>query len=198
MLELLKPLAALLVALPTTWATPQPETPKQREARIETIVEADIAAVTASVVPETQHVAILFATIAIQRNETGFDYAVHAGLPSAIGSSGGGKAKCLGQLETWPGNRLLTPEQWNSLEGTDLAATTRCAAASVAYLWYHAERCLRRDEPKETRWTAPLTDDEVLRLFAAYGKGHCAAPQPSNERRLKSYRRLRAALEADS
>lgn len=196
MLEALKfKLAALFVALPSTWyspETPPPESPAQRDTRVSMAAVQLVEAVEASPFPKSQRLVALNVAASIWQNESGLDWAVHAGVESPVGPGDWGAARCMGQIHTWPGNYLLTREQWTALVGTDEAATRRCADATLSYLWYHAERCLRVG--KANRWAEPLRDDEVLRLFAAYGEGYCAPVQASNHLRLQTYRRYRAAM----
>jgi hypothetical protein len=161
--------------MPVAWhpTDVEPETTPQRDGRYETG-----GASAASTALNGKHVfhpwQAAAMTGAIWLDETSLDYYVHAGKKSFIGHQDHGRAKCFGQIQTWPGNTLLTRDEWEALAGTDYAATQRCADATVAYLNYHALRCLRRKLPKEKRWANPLTNTELALLFAAYGEGKCS------------------------
>jgi hypothetical protein len=181
--------AAFAISLPPVWY-PQgagPETPEQRNERVE--MAARVVAATANTDATGLDRAQLTAmTLSIWFNESRFDWHVHAGLKSPIGNQDVGKARCLGQLQTWKNNALLTDEQWVALVGHDEAATARCASATQAYLWYHAQRCLRRDVAAAKRWEKRLTDVEVALVFAAYGAGKCAPVGKSTQLRVVTYR----------
>ena len=176
-----------------TWYSPKqtpPETSEERVSRVRMAARVLAEAAAGSAWPERfQRVAVL-AAASVWINESGLDWAVHAGKPSPVGPSDYGKAKCMGQIHTWPGNTLLTKEQWAALPGTDEAATRRCADATLAYLFEHARKCLRVTEER----TSPLSDAEVVRLFAAYGDGHCSPVDASDKKRLDTYRRLRGSV----
>ncbi|MDX1527033.1 MAG: hypothetical protein R3337_00310 [Gammaproteobacteria bacterium] len=168
-------LAFAFAHITPSWYPPgeNPETDEQREQRFEL---AGGAAASAGLSGEhgfkPWQAALMVGAVWI--DETSLDYNVHAGKPTHIGHQDHGRARCLGQIQTWPGNTLLTRKEWESLAGTDYASTQLCANATVSYLWYHAQRCLRRKVAKAKRWDEPLTWPEVARLFAAYGEGHCA------------------------
>jgi hypothetical protein len=123
------------------------------------------------------------------------DYYVHAGLESPIGHQDHGKARCLGQIHTWPGNpHLPTQADHQALAGLDRAATTRCAETMLRYLWGHARRCIRLQRPAARRWTEPLADYEVALIAAAYGSGYCSPVKRSNKSRARTFRVIRQQM----
>jgi len=195
-LELLKTIiAAFALSLPPVWypAGAGPETVAQRDARVEMASHenAEQAHSGETRLPPDQLAAM---TESIWFNESRFDWHVHAGKVSPIGNQDVGNARCLGQVQTWRGNTLLTRAEWLALTGLDRAATRRCAAATQSYLWYHAQRCIRRDVPAARRWDKRLTDHEAGLLFAAYGAGNCAPIKKSTGLRIATYRQLMAAI----
>jgi len=128
--------------------------------------------------------------------ESRFDYWVHAGGgTSPIGHQDNGKAKCLGQIQTWKGNpHLPTSADHEALVGLDAEATERCARVTLAYFWAHAQRCLRVQRPVERRWTEPLADYEVAILMASYGSGRCGEVARRHKNRAYTFRKLRKQL----
>lgn len=156
-----------------------PETESEREARMAMIGEVNAEAAYGTkgknVTPwgPKDDLALLKA---IQRGESGFEYRVHAGEESHIGTADSGKARCMGQIH-WV-RAWWTKEQWQALAGTDRAATRRCADAILRILNYHAGRCkLRRDIPSKKRWQRRLTMYEAKLLVRWYGNGHCGFRQ---------------------
>lgn len=192
-------IAWFFLQLPPAWHPPEspPETSAQRDARLEV---AGAAAASAALNTEHGFYPLQAAAIVgtIWYAESRNDYHVHAGSKSPIGHQDHGKAKCLGQIQTWPGNTLLTEAQWQALTGADYASTQRCADATVSYLWYHAQRCLRRKMPKNKRWQKPLDDGEVARLFAAYGEGKCVPVGKSTKDRMRLYFKAKRMLPRES
>jgi hypothetical protein len=196
MLELLtQKLIALVLGATIVLHNVPPETPAQRTERREMIgaVVADVAVNNSTRFKPKQLAAMVYT---IWSHEAKFEYHVHAGERTHIGTQDMGKARCLGQIQTWKGNTLLTPQQWRDLAGLDRAATRRCADATARYLWEHAKRCLRRGKPNAGRWGDPLSNVEVALLFAAYGAGHCAPVGKSTRSRMSTYYRAARTIEA--
>jgi hypothetical protein len=185
-------IALLTVALawpPVHYGETNPETDAQRQARIELIasVNTEVAHSNIAGFDPRDSAALL---LAIQIHESKLDYYVHAGLESPIGHQDHGKARCLGQIHTWPGNpHLPTKTDHQALAGIDREATTRCAETMLRYLWGHARRCLKR-----TSWTTPLADYEVAFIAAAYGSGYCTPVKASSKARARTFRRIRRAM----
>ncbi len=107
-----------------------------------------------------------------------FEYRVHAGEKSHLGPQDGGKARCLAQIRTWPGNTILTPQEHVALAGTGFEPTKRCAATALAYYWAHAKRCkVRERRPGETDLMAwdrrQMTELEARELMTHYATGNC-------------------------
>lgn len=133
---------------------------------------------------------------AVWAYESRFEHHVHAGLVSPIGHQDHGRARCLGQIHTWPGNpHLPTEADHQALAGLDEAATERCARVTLAYFWAHAQRCLRRKTwSSPNRWEKPLQDWEAATLFASYGSGRCTTPLRRHGNRAKTFRALAQSL----
>lgn len=193
--HILDALFAFAMAVELTFYGPNPpETLDERRDRIEMIVEVDTE-VSHSIDSEFDPRDAAALLLTTQIGESKLEYYVHAGLKSPIGHQDHGKARCLGQLHTWPGNRHLpTAEDHRALAGLDREATKRCASTMLKYLWGHASRCIRRDMPVTTRWDKPLADHEVVAIFAAYGIGRCSDPTKSNRARAGMFRRLRRSI----
>jgi hypothetical protein len=130
--------------------------------------------------------------LTIERSESGLDYYTHAGESSHIGTQDSGRARCLGQVQTWAGNTLLTEEEHESLAGIGYDATLRCANAIHEYLWYHAVRCRVRAKGRRfSKWVNHhrMTDYEAQRLMAYYAKGTCTPRFASKKERQNLYKR---------
>lgn len=119
-------------------------------------------------------VALRAATLAVWYRETRFAKDVHAGKPGYYGSDGG-RAKCLGQIHA---SGLVPLEEWETLGGTDVEATSRCARATMRLLVFKAERCGLTKEA--------LSRESVARLFDAYGTGSCKKRMPAKERKARA------------
>jgi len=155
-------------------------------------VDAEVANAGVSQFAATDAAALL---LAIQLHESALDYYVHAGLESPIGHQDHGKARCLGQIHTWPGNpHLPTKADHAALAGLDREATTRCATVMLKYLWGHAQRCIRKGRPAARRWAEPLADYEVALIVAAYGSGYCSPIKASSKVRARTFRRIRRQM----
>ena len=197
--NLMELLANILFAFAMNFTAPlygasPPETDDDRRERIGMIaeVDADVASAGVSQFAPGDAAALL---LAIQLHESALDYYVHAGLESPIGHQDHGKARCLGQIHTWPGNpHLPTKTDHMALAGLDREATTRCATVMLKYLWGHAQRCIRRSVPAASRWETALTDAEVAMIAAAYGAGYCSPVKASNRSRARTFRRIRKQM----
>jgi hypothetical protein len=109
---------------------------------------------------------------AIMGGESAYEYRVHAGQKSHIGTADAGNALCMGQIHfvrAW-----WTEAEWRALAGLDRVATKRCSEAILRVLAYHAKRCrLRSDVSVKKRWATPLNFTEGRRLIRWYGNGNC-------------------------
>jgi hypothetical protein len=193
---MLEKLVAIMLAWSLVWwpeDKPRPETDEARKVRITYSAGTIVKAV--EVLPKSQQkIMVAAVTVTWKFEAANLDYTIHAGLPTPLGTYDHGKAHCPGQIQTWPGNTLLTHEEWEALVGTDEAATQRCANATVKYMWHLAKLCLRKDKPKAGRWGAPLEPYEVALMLSAYGKGKCVPLQESIQKRMPTYYRIRAQL----
>ncbi len=139
------------------------------------------------------------------RSESALDYFVHAGMKSHIGPQDGGRAKCLGQIQTWRGNTLMTDEEHVALVGTDREATKRCLAMVLSYVWHNAKKCSVRT--KRTRWKnwekGRMEVFEVSKILSYYAKGTCSpiyktnAERKNHTARVTLWKRVRDQLEAE-
>ena len=80
---------------------------------------------------------LVAATLVVWHQETRYSRHVHAGGRGRWGSDNG-RATCLGQL-----HRTSLAPDWDTLAGLDVAATRRCAAATMRVLSAHARSCGR-------------------------------------------------------
>ena len=138
------------------------------------------------------------AVLMVWKHETRLDYYVHAGQMSPIGSQDLGLARCLGQIQWWPGHRYLTQHEHRALAGLSREATRRCAHMTLRYLWAHADRCIRLEEGKRSsvdRWDAKLTLEEVAVVSASYGKWRCVPAKKRHRTRAVTFESLRRQLE---
>lgn len=144
--------------------------------------------------------------ITIEQAESGFDYFVHAGEASHLGTQDTGKARCLGQVQTWKGNTLLTDEEHKSLSGTDYQSTLNCANAIHEYLWYHAERCRVRGRGRvNAQWSNQqrMSHYEAKQILSYYAKGTCSprfrskAERRNLNMRAAAFRNIQAELDAE-
>lgn len=194
----------LILVIVLSWGGPQgwyppgeaPETPVERSERRRMIVD-----VVATVAQDSDNgtgfkeldAALLVLTV--WRFESALEYYVHAGGDSPLGNQDGGKARCLGQLHTWPGNPYVpTIAAHRALAGLGRGATERCARATLLYLWAHAKECLRTEEPLLGRWDERLSEEEASIVMASYGSGRCSAETKSSRKRAKSFQRFRGRL----
>jgi hypothetical protein len=196
---MLETLANILFAFSMAFPSPvygasHSETEDDRRERVGMIAEvnAEVASAGVSQFAPTDAAALL---LAVQLHESALDYYVHAGLESPIGHQDHGKARCLGQIHTWPGNpHLPTKADHAALAGLDREATTRCATVMLRYLWGHAQRCIRKGRPAARRWAEPLADYEVALIVAAYGSGYCSPVKASSKVRARTFRRIRSQM----
>jgi len=166
-------LTAYVVTLaPIRYSGPAPETAERRKERLAMVAEV-VSEVASEGTTQWRPDDVAALVLATWVDESALEYWVHAGGVSPLGNQDGGRARCLGQIQTWPGNTLLSPDEHRALVGVDRAATKRCAQATVEYYWAH-RRCLRSRQPAATRWKSALKPGELALLAAAYGKGWCA------------------------
>ena len=120
------------------------------------------------------------ATLSLFWGESRLARGVHAGERTRWGSDLG-RAKCLGQLHD---TGVLEPGEWESLAGTDLESTRRCARATIRVLQRFARWC-RYDG----------TDESLARVYGAYGTGAGCKTTVQARRRVKILRRFERALQ---
>jgi hypothetical protein len=165
----------LLLAVVLTWQPPwyppgkNPETPEQYKARVDVIVEAVATEARLNEDWALGPKALAAATMVIWYRETRLAHEVHAGTKSRYGQDDG-KARCLGQLHV---SGLVPKEEWETLTGTDLMATRRCARATMRVLTAYAGLCRAKSADAPT----------LARVFGAYGSGKgCTATRQSRAR----------------
>jgi hypothetical protein len=179
----------LLKSYPTVWYPDEgefinPETRQEREIRLSMIAEVDAEVAYDNDTPwgPVDDFSLVYA---IQSGESAFEYRVHAGEGSHIGSADRGRSRCLGQIQHT--REWWTEEEWLALAGTDRASTKRCTQAILRVFSYHAKRChLRGNIQKKGRWDIPLTWLEARSLFMSYGTGHCNKVSKSKTIALKT------------
>lgn len=167
----------------------EPETPDQRATRLAQaarIVAQQASAPETSVKFSPEDAAAL--VLMVWYHESSGEYYVHAGGVSPLGKQDNGRARCMGQIQTWKNNTLLTDEEHKALAGLSQEATALCARTTISYLWYHATRCLKHD------WAKPLQAWEVAILAAAYGKGHCVPVGAKSKIRAHTWSKMRAQI----
>ena len=190
-------LLSIFTAWPTTWY-PEEKAPETSEQRLE---RKEMASNVVSKVSQDNKTGFDFlddaalVSMTWQWESGAMEYYVHAGGVSPIGHQDHGNAVCLGQIQTWPGNKHLpTKADHKALAGTSPEATERCARMTLEYMWGHAQRCLRT-RIKKDRWKEPLLDYEVAILAASYGAGHCAPVAQRHKNRARTFRKIRKAVD---
>lgn len=154
-------------------ASKQSETPAELRYRAGTIRDA--------VYRTAKHPSERAAILVIWEGETRFALNVHAGGLGKWGSDNG-RAKCLGQIHS---SRLTPKHEWEKLGGVDLAATERCAEATLKLLKAKMRYCVE----------AVVWNRETVAIsFQAYATGRCEAPGAMSLKRARSWLQLRAAL----
>jgi hypothetical protein len=143
------------------------------ELRAETMAEA--------VASEARSVEEAAAVAVIWEREGGLDPLIHAGLPHPVLTSDHGRARCLGQVHS---SGLVPRQEWATLAGTDLDATTRCAWATLRVLRSMAGMCTGGQM---------LDRDGMARVFAAYGGTGCA-PTVQSVFRAREWVTIRSKL----
>jgi len=143
-----------------------PETQDERTTRVSMIAEVDAEVAYADKLTPWRAKDDLALLLAVQRGESAFEYRVHQGVKTHIGTQDNMKSRCLGQIQ----RNGKTVKEWTALAGLDRAATTRCAKAMLSVFAYHARRCRLR---KPHQWGHPLKLAEVGLLVKWYGFGHC-------------------------
>lgn len=172
------------VAYPVEGEFVKPETPAQEYDRRIVIATAVARAAADSKLFHPEDAAALVSTIF--RGESALEYRVHAGQVSHIGTQDGGRAKCLGQVQTWPGNTLLTKEEHEALVGTDLQATERCANAVLRYMEHLAWVCKVRKTKK--LWAqSRMKSTEGIQIMSHYASGRCSGYLPRTKKAWKAY-----------
>lgn len=174
--------AKLLIAVlaaPTPWGCP--EDAPAREARLRSIVRVAIE-VTAEPVPGWSHqqrTALLLAKL--QAESGGYRLDVHDG--SRRGDRG--NSICLGQVMHGPWLSMSRAE-WESLAGTDIAATRRCLTEVWRQLQMHRRMCA----------SGAPTRRKVAALYSSYGTGKGCAVRPWGKVRARAWARMAGALHA--
>jgi len=168
-------LLAIVLSLPAPWYQPgkNPETPSAYQSRLETISKAIALEAEAAEDWRWDASSLAAATLVVWYGESRFALEVHDGTRKSRYGEDDGKARCFGQLHQ---TGLVPRPEWESLAGTDLEATRRCARATMRVLSVQGRRCgMQVDKP--SMWA-------VARMVSAYGSGKksCAPTKDSTAR----------------
>ena len=174
MYDLKSALLAAALSLPPPWYPPgaNPETQEHYENRVARIAVA--IAEEAEQAPGWSWGArpLAFAALTVMYKESHFALAVHSG--EKLGDEG--RAACLGQLHV---SGLVPRHEWMELTGVDVAATRRCARATMRLLAVQHRGCrMRRQSP---------TIGNMSQIFAAYGSGGSCKPTSSSTARARTW-----------
>jgi len=167
------PIADVVVPFVMKHAGRDQETVEQLKARAQTIDEA--------LKYEAKSPAQKAAVLTLWKAEARFARDVHAGGVGKLGSDDG-RAKCLGQIHV---NRKVPRAVWETLGGLDLAATRRCAWATLTIL-----------EGKMRYCRVWYSSEGVAVGFHAYATGKCPKGEPNakSRKRAATWVRLHHAL----
>lgn len=117
-----------------------------------------------------RNLTVAAAAMAIVKHESHLDRKVHSGEKLADS----GNSVCLMMIHK---RGLRDNELWNTLAGTDLAATRRCVGAGLM-LWGRYWGCYRRAEAGQ-RWEA---------MMSAYGTGAGCKIESTGRAKAKTFR----------
>lgn len=166
----MNPLGIALFAIMSGWPQPKtpddriPESPGEFEDRV--AVSAEAISLEARTVEEAAEVAVVW------WGESRLLREIHDG--TIRGDNG--RAICFGSIHPHD-------PDWATLAGTSLAATRRCARATIRHLRSSLWTCAREPGPLEGR---------LALAFEHYARGHCAEPRTKSwERAGKSIRLAR-------
>lgn len=163
------------------------ETAEEREARVQTIAEANATAALAFANGKGWTAFELgLAVTVLQGNESGgFDRRVHAGEEHPIWTQDKGLARCLGQIhetKDQKGNPAgpVPRAVWEKLAGLGLESTELCARVTTQVLVSHANQCgvfLGRRASRNL----------VAQAFASYGYGGKCKPEDREWKRADQW-----------
>lgn len=176
-------LLTIALAFPAPWHPPgtNPETPEQYRERLETIAEAiAIESRLGKPLPEGDH-ALAAATLVLWQAESSFSLAVHTNVGKTRWGQDYGRARCLGQLHA---SGLVPKAEWETLAGADLAATRRCAAATMRMLRAQYWVCKSRRG----------NGGRVARMYEAYATGRTCEPRQRSNTRAYRWKRVNGQL----
>ena len=161
------------------------ETAEDREARIQTIVEANATAALAYANGKGWSALELgLAVTVLEGNESGgFDRRVHAGEEHPRWTQDHGLARCLGQLHETKAVGPVPRAVWERLAGLDVDSTELCARVTTEVLVAHANQCGVFLGRRANR-------DLVARAFASYAYGGKCIPEDRELRRAAQWQTL--------
>jgi hypothetical protein len=166
---------AILSALPVS-VTPRGHTPESEAARAERL---DVIALAIDDVSRTPEQAAVLIVLAYE--ESRLDPLIHAGLKHPVWTQDRGRARSLWQL-----HRSGLVRDWDTIGGTDLAATTRAARDALRVVNSASYMCAH---------SSLLTVSDAERAIAAYGSGsgNCT-PTVKSRHRAQMWERVRRKL----
>ena len=182
---------AQLLELPWSYEDRKTETPEARKARAKDMAQGLFNA-GEKMPAKFNRRPLIAAAIAIWWFETRFSLEVHSGGRSKYGSDDG-KAKCFGQhheravgLKMEPEEsveqfRVRQREMWESLAGTSVEATERCALATMRQFAGKLSQCRTHE-------------NRVAAAFGSYGSGGECALLPTSIQRAELMSRLAPRL----
>jgi hypothetical protein len=185
-MTLTETLLVIALGLPAPWYQPgtEPETRDQYQERLQTISTAIALEAEAADDWRWDATSLAAATLVTWYNESRFALEVHSGSGSRYGEDDG-RARCFGQIHQ---TGLVPKAEWESLAGTDLEATRRCAKATMRVLSVQGRRC-GMQQGKPNMWS-------VARMLAAYGSGKSCAPTKDSTARARRWSKLMQRIQA--
>jgi hypothetical protein len=176
-------LLTIALTLPPPWYPPDknPETAEEYRARLETIVEAiALESKVGQPLPEGEN-ALAAATLVLWHGESRFELAVHTNVGKTRWGQDYGRARCLGQLHA---SGLVPKEEWETLAGSDLESTRRCAKATMRMLRAQYWVCRHRTGK----------GGRVARMYEAYATGRSCQPRQRSKTRAFRWRKTTERL----
>jgi len=172
-------LLAVALGFPAPWYEPgkNPETPDEYRARLEIIAEAIALEATGADAWPHGAEGLASATLVLWQAESRLSYDIHANTGNDPWGQDYGRARCLGQLHA---TGLVPQSEWETLAGSDLAATRRCANATMRVLRAQYWVCKSRAG----------AGDPIARMFEVYATGRSCNPGRRSHMRTQRYQRV--------
>ena len=171
-MTLIAKLLVIAMALPPPWQTGEPVDAYQ--ARVGVIVDA--IGETVAEYPKWKPAELAALLTVISYGESKWDPVIHAGGIHRVYHQDHGRAKCLGQLQP---SGFVPTREWETLGGTDKAATVRCLTAMARVLSGFRRYC--RYE------RGAMTRHRMAVIIGAYGTGRGCIATPQSRKRAKKW-----------